>query len=232
MLVMKPTYNNKIAPFAFDEVASKIVPANVNIKVSVIDVLSIKEKDLVYVLKFRMYMSWYDYRLKYHNLKESLSLNSLSLNEVVNLWIPFILFSNTEKSEFTEGDKESEMYISREGDFKESSLDIVDEINIFEGSENQILFKHLYSKEFRCLYQLQLYPFDTQVRSQMQKFHISSDFLNISLQRCTVDMELRDSDKTTVNLIPGNISMVGDTVLVQYIVESWSLEHRDKGIYL
>ena len=167
MLVMKPTYNNKIAPFAFDEVASEIVPANVNIKVSVIDVLSIKEKDLVYVLKFRMYMSWYDYRLKYHNLKESLSLNSLSLNEVVNLWIPFILFSNTEKSEFTEGDKESEMYISREGDFKESSLDIVDEINIFEGSENQILFKHLYSKEFRCLYQLQLYPFDTQVRSLM-----------------------------------------------------------------
>ena len=44
-------------------------------------------------------------------------------------------------------------------------------------------------------------------------------------------MELRDSDKTTVNLIPGNISMVGDTVLVQYIVESWSLEHRDNGIY-
>lgn len=42
-------------------------------------------------------------------------------------------------------------------------------------------------------------------------------------------MELRDSDKTTVNLIPGNISMVGDTVLVQYIVESWSLEHRDKA---
>ena len=42
-------------------------------------------------------------------------------------------------------------------------------------------------------------------------------------------MELRDSDKTTVNLIPGNISMVGDTVLVQYIVENWSLEHRDKG---
>ena len=167
MLVMKPTYNNKIAPFAFDEVASKIVPANVNIKVSVIDVLSIKEKDLVYVLKFRMYMSWYDYRLKYHNLKESLSLNSLSLNEVVNLWIPFILFSNTEKSEFTEGDKESEMYISREGDFKGSSSDVVDEINIFEGSENQIMFKHLYSKEFRCLYQLQLYPFDTQVSSSM-----------------------------------------------------------------
>ena len=42
-------------------------------------------------------------------------------------------------------------------------------------------------------------------------------------------MELRDSDKTTVNLIPGNISMVGDTVLVQYIVENWSLEHKDKG---
>ena len=70
MLVMKATYNSKIAPFAFDYVKSEVIPVNVNVSMAVIDVLSISEKDLVYVLKFRFLMVWYDYRLKYHNLKE------------------------------------------------------------------------------------------------------------------------------------------------------------------
>ena len=163
MLVMKTNYNSKISPFTFDYVNSKVVPVNVNISMAVIDVLSILEKDLLYVLKFRFYMSWYDYRLKYHNIKRSKMLNSLSSNEVNKLWIPFVVFSNTENSEFTEGNKETEVTISREGDFTESSLDIVEEINIFEGSQNRITFQQIYSKTFRCLYELQLYPFDSQV---------------------------------------------------------------------
>lgn len=163
MLVMKTNYNSKISPFTFDYVNSKVVPVNVNISMAVIDVLSILEKDLLYVLKFRFYMSWYDYRLKYHNIKRSKMLNSLSSIEVNNLWIPFVVFSNTENSEFTEGNKETEVTISREGDFTESSLDIVEEINIFEGSQNRITFQQIYSKTFRCLYELQLYPFDSQV---------------------------------------------------------------------
>ena len=160
---MKTNYNSKIPPFTFDYVNSQVVPVNVNISMAVIDVLSILEKDLLYVLKFRFYMSWYDYRLKYHNIKRSKMLNSLSSNEVNKLWIPFVVFSNTENSEFTEGNKETEVTISREGDFTESSLDIVEEINIFEGSQNRITFQQIYSKTFRCLYELQLYPFDSQV---------------------------------------------------------------------
>ena len=60
MLVMKATYNSKIAPFAFDYVKSEVIPVNVNVSMAVIDVLSISEKDLVYVLKFRFLMVWYD----------------------------------------------------------------------------------------------------------------------------------------------------------------------------
>ena len=86
-----------------------IIPVNVNLSVTVIDVLSILEKDLQFMLKFRLFMNWYDYRLSYHNLKKSKLLNSLSRNEVEQIWIPFIIFSNTENSEFTEGNKESEI---------------------------------------------------------------------------------------------------------------------------
>ena len=40
-------------------------------------------------------------------------------------------------------------------------------------------------------------------------------------------MDLRDLDKTTVNLIPENIFMEGDTLLVQYIIKSWKLDRKN-----
>ena len=92
---MKDNYNKKIAPFEFDYDAEKVIPVNVNITINVIDFLKISEVDLLYVLKFQLLMVWYDYRLKYHNLKKERSLNSLSKEEIIELWIPFVVFSNT-----------------------------------------------------------------------------------------------------------------------------------------
>ena len=40
------------------------------------------------------------------------------------------------------------------------------EINIFEGRFNRITFEQVYTKTFKCTYQLQLYPFDTQVHEK------------------------------------------------------------------
>ena len=79
------------------------------------------------------------------------------------LWIPFIVFSNTENQESTKGDDESEVTITREGSFTESGVQVMEEINIFEGGKNRITFQQVYSKTLKCVYQLQLYPFDTQV---------------------------------------------------------------------
>lgn len=52
-------------------------------------------------------------------------------------------------------------------------------------------------------------------------------YINALPQKCTVDMDLRDLDKTTVNLIPESIFMEGDTLLVQYIIKSWTLERKN-----
>ena len=62
MLVIQDNYNKKIAPFDFDSVSRIVVPVPVNISMTVMDILSISETDLVYVLKFRFLMVWYDYR--------------------------------------------------------------------------------------------------------------------------------------------------------------------------
>ena len=39
-------------------------------------------------------------------------------------------------------------------------------------------------------------------------------------------MEIRELERLTINLVPELVFMESDTVLVQYIISSWSLEHR------
>ena len=43
----------------------------------------------------------YDYRIKYWNLKRTRSQNALALEDVERLWIPFLVFDNTEDNEAT-----------------------------------------------------------------------------------------------------------------------------------
>ena len=57
------------------------------------------------------------------------------------------------------------MFVTREGGFVRAGLDYVDEVEIFQGSENKVTLMQTYSKKFHCTYLLQNYPFDTQVRS-------------------------------------------------------------------
>ena len=86
-----------------------------------------------------------------------------------------------------------------------------EEINIFEGIENKITFQQVYSKSFKCVYQLQLYPFDTQL--------------------CTVEMEIRELERSTVDLEPENVFMESETLLVQYIISHWSLSFRNSSTF-
>ena len=122
----------------------------------------------------------YDYRLKYFNLKKARSQNAINIEDMQKLWIPFLVFDNTEKNEATwvedhishilvyayQGTRDTELTLTREGDFVRSSDQNVEEINIFDGKLNRISFEQVYAKIFKCTYQLQLYPFDTQVNKQ------------------------------------------------------------------
>ena len=44
-----------------------------------------------------------------------------------------------------------------------------------------------------------------------------------------MDLSLRDIEMSTINLTPDQVKMQGDTVLVQYIVQSWELQKYEGG---
>ena len=127
-----------------------------------------------------MNIEWYDYRVKYYNIKQNTALNVLSDSEMRKLWVPRIIFEvlifyrhekhdfllqNTDLNEAVsiEQNIDSNTFITREGNFTRAGLEYVDEVELFEGSENKITLTQVYSKRFHCTYLLHDFPFDTQV---------------------------------------------------------------------
>ena len=110
--------------------------------------------------------------------------------------------------------------MTREGDFVGSDQDNVEEINIFEGEFNRITFEQVYTKTFKCTYQLQLYPFDTQVRIM---FRLSLEMLQV----CTVNLIVRKLETSVMEITPHIITMESETVLTQYIITNWTLAYNN-----
>ena len=208
-LIIMKNYNKNIAPFTVNQTNDEMIPVRVNISASVVNILKINEVDQSFQLKISLLIAWYDYRLVYHNLKESRIENSPTLDEVEKLWIPKIVFANTENNDIMKMDDLAEVTISREGTSTPADESIVDEIEIFKGSENRIYYEKGFTKTLECIYQLQLYPFDT--------------------QECTVNLEIGRYKRKMIKLYPRSIKMEGATVLTQFRITDWKLEYRDKG---
>ena len=111
------------------------------------------------------------WRLKTYRGCGFLSLFLTTQKEMRQLrWIEYshILVNETK----LQGTEDTELTLTREGDYIGSPASNVEEINIFEGQYNRITFAQVYSKVFKCTYQLQLYPFDTQVPTILKKSSI------------------------------------------------------------
>ena len=80
-----------------------------------------------------------------------------------------------------------------------------------KGSENKISFDKGFTKTVECIYQLQLYPFDT--------------------QKCTVNLMMGQYEKDLIKLFPKDLEMEGRKLLTQYVITDWKLEYKNKGKY-
>ena len=164
LLVLKDGYNKKVAPFTVDSTMEKIIPVKINISTTLRNVIDISEVNHIIELKYAISLNWYENRAVYQNLKTKEALNMMSDQELSSLWIPFIIFENTDNDEAVSIDSvRSDISVSREGSFKRSGSDYVDEIEFFEGKDNKITMNQTHSKKFHCTYLLHYFPFDTQV---------------------------------------------------------------------
>ena len=168
VIVLKDGYNKNIPPIARAKDGSAI-PAKVNISITLMKVVEVEESDHSIHLQFQISLSWKENRVKYQNLKKQTSLNAVTNDDIQTIWLPLIVFDNTDQKEVTrvgmEWEWATDVTVTREGNFTRSGVEEVDEAEIFEGAENRLTMKQTYTWEFQCKYQLQRYPFDTQVQS-------------------------------------------------------------------
>ena len=90
------------------------------------------------------------------------------MEDINRLWLPLVVYNNTDQQETTrlgvDWEWSTNVVVKREGRFERSGYEVLDEIEIFKGEENSLSMVQSYTHEFQCVYQLERYPFDTQVR--------------------------------------------------------------------
>ena len=168
IMALEEGYNKNIPPIQRARDGSAI-PAMVSISITLMKVVEIEETAHSIKLQFEIRLMWRENRVKYQNLKKKTSLNVLTEHDYRQLWLPLVIYDNTDQKDSTRlGDPNgwewsTLVFVVREGNFIRSGLEDVDEAEIFEGSENTVRMIQTYTREFQCKYLLQKYPFDTQV---------------------------------------------------------------------
>ena len=110
-------------------------------------------------------LEWFEARAKFHNLKTKPSQNTLEEDDVSKLWIPKLVYENNKDNFHTRADMmEASLFVKRIGNFTRSGVEIVDEIEVFNGDQNPIIMIKSQTKDFKCQFKLEMFPFDTQVR--------------------------------------------------------------------
>ena len=201
VVILKDSYNKNIPPIG-KTAKGVAIPANVSISITLKKVVGIEEVGHSIHLQFQINMQWTENRVKYQNLKDEVSLNALSERDIKHLWLPRIVYANTDQEDTTrlgmEWEWVTQVSVVKEGEFTRSGFEEVDEAEIFEGDENTLMMIQTYTEEFQCQYLLQRYPFDTQVKL------LASNFVQCS-QVCAIKMDRGSQSAKTVLLLADKV---------------------------
>ena len=108
---------------------------------TVYKVVAIKEEDHSIELQFQISLEWTENRATYHNLKYETYLNALSLSEINTLWLPVVIYANTDQHETNrlgvEWEWNTGVNVKREGNFTRSGYEVLDENELYKGGENR-----------------------------------------------------------------------------------------------
>ena len=143
---------------------------SVSISIDLLKLVDIKEEDYSIEIQFSITLEWMEKRAIYQNLKHDKSLNALTEADIKRLWLPKVIYENTDQKqttrlgEFGNGEWDTRVVVARQGEFNRSEPEVIDEIELFNGAENSLMMSQTYTHEFQCMYNLWMYPFDTQVK--------------------------------------------------------------------
>ena len=100
---------------------SKNERIKVSISIDILKLVDIKEKDYSIEIQFSITLKWKENRATYHNLKKETTLNALTIDHIDKLWLPRVIYANTDQKETTRlGDNwewDTRLIVDRQGNF-------------------------------------------------------------------------------------------------------------------
>jgi hypothetical protein len=138
----------------------------VKMNVSILAFAEINTVSLAITVDFILLMKWNDPRLVFNNLLESVDLNSLSEQNMNQLWTPSLSFSNGRQAEGTVVDSGTLSHVQRAGKRLPDDFSAAIEAQRFYGKDSPIIMEREYFVTFSCYFKLDMYPFDTQVEKK------------------------------------------------------------------
>ena len=164
-------------------------------------------------IKYLLLAKWKDPGLTFHNLKRDANQNLLSEVEWSRIWVPRIIFDNTEATDKSIMDRDAIIRVLANENFTHTTTDFHHHQNIyvFNGKEANLEMSRAYNTEFLCDYSMAWYPFDSQT--------------------CHLDFVLDASAASFVELLNGTLEYWGPVELAQYFVRSTLMQefaYRDR----
>ena len=95
----RPGYNKNIPPISSRNGLK--IAVDVNVSLDIFKLVDIKEEDYSIEIQFQITMVWKENRVKYQNLKVNESLNALTQEDIQRLWLPRVIFENTDQKDTT-----------------------------------------------------------------------------------------------------------------------------------
>ena len=99
-MVLEQGYNINIPPITSDKNGMKVA-VDVETSIDIFKLVDINEEDYSIEIQFQITLEWKETRATYHNLKADDSLNALTQNEIDEIWLPKVIYENTDQKETT-----------------------------------------------------------------------------------------------------------------------------------
>ena len=151
--------------------------------------------------KIQLVLRWQDYRLTFKDLQSD--GNTVSMEIRKKLWIPPLTFSNTKEGALL-NDREANFDIIRSSHHELNDKKDIHEARIYQGDENFLEYSRSYEMVFKCFYNLQNYPFDS--------------------QECSIDLKIPAHQMELMQIHPDNFNNNGTFKLEQFWITDIELK--------
>ena len=150
ILVLENSYNKNIPPIT--SLNGLKISVDVNTSIDILKLVDINEEDYSIEIQFQITLVWKENRATYQNLKANNSLNALTQMDIKELWLPEVIYENTDQKETTrlgvDWEWKTEVVVKREGNSTIRGLHTVDETYIFRGelpslSDHSVIFMNV-----------------------------------------------------------------------------------------